>query len=79
MLVTIKAAKGRHVFVGEAPLSDKVWSSHPISASIVKAIKEGDIIEATQDQIEAAVAKDIVPEAAAEESPKAIEGKPVRK
>lgn len=52
MLVTIKAAKGRHVFVGEGVLSDKFWSSHPISAAIVKQIKTGDIIEATAKDLE---------------------------
>lgn len=79
MLVTIKAAPGRHVFVGQSVLSGKFWSSHTISADIVKAIKTGDIIEATQGQIEAAEKKGLVPDDASEQSPKALEGKAVRK
>lgn len=58
MLVVIKSAKGRHVFVGTEKLSDKHWASHPITGDIIKGIKSGDIIEATDKQVEAAVAKE---------------------
>lgn len=69
MLVTIKAAKGRHVFVGESPLSDKYWATHPISAAIVKAIKEGDIVEAVVDEAPKVV----------DEAPKEGDNKPAKK
>lgn len=79
MLVTIKAAKGRHVFVGEAVLPQDRWSTYPISASIVKGIKVGDILEATPNQLEKAIDAGEAPAEAADESPRALEGKPVKK
>lgn len=47
MQVTIKAAEGRRVFVQGVPLSDKTWATVPLIATVVKGIKNGDIIEAT--------------------------------
>lgn len=60
MLVVIKSAKGRHVFVGASKLSEKHWASHAISADIVKGIKNGDILEATDKQAEVAAEKGLV-------------------
>lgn len=58
MLVVIKSAKGRHVFVGTDKLSEKHWSQHSITPDIIKGIKNGDIVEATDKQVEAALQKD---------------------
>lgn len=48
MFVNVKAAEGRRVWVGTAPLSNEIWQTVPLTASLVKAIKNGDVIEGTE-------------------------------
>lgn len=47
MRVTVKAAEGRRVWVGEGPLSGETWQTVELTGDLVKAIKNGDVIEGT--------------------------------
>lgn len=49
--VVIRAKKGRHVFVGENKLPDNVWSEHPVTPSIIKAIRVGDVVEGKPEDL----------------------------
>lgn len=61
MLVIIKSAPERHVFVGTSKLSEKHWASHELTPDILKSIKNGDILEATD--------KDLAPPASESKTP----------
>lgn len=49
MNVVVKAAEGRRVWAGNGPLSEKDWVTVELTGDLVKAIRNGDVIEGTSD------------------------------
>lgn len=47
MFIAVKAAPGRYVVNGIAPMSPDVWQMAELTGDLVLAIKNGDVIEGT--------------------------------